>query len=212
MRRLTQFLVMGILVAGISKATIIAVLDSGPVPVLGGFAFNYRADLTGDERLDPAATNGITCPGPGPSLVQCNPPGTFFTLYDISGFVSANTTASGWFVTVQNLGLTPSGINASGFDNAAIVNVTFSYTGPVVHANGSTLPIPGFQIVSTLNGVTSGNFTSQATKDSNFSIGTTDQAVGPVSVPAGSVPEPASLVLIGAGIFGLAMLRRRVPR
>ena len=213
MRRLFLWLAMTVFTTAFANATIIAILNSGPTPVSGGFAFNYRADLTGDERLDPVATSGQTCPAPGPTLVQCNPPGTFFTVYDIPGFASANTTASGWFVTTQNVGITPSTINGSSIDNPAIVNVTFTYTGPVVHANGSTVSFTGFQIVSTFNGVNAGgNFSSQATKDAGDSIGNTDQVVGPVSIPAATVPEPGSMALIGAGLIGLALLGARSSR
>src|ERR1700693_6218688 len=95
--------------ASLASADVIAVLDSGPISLGGGdFGFNYRADLSGDERLDPTATNGVTCPGPGSSVIQCSPIGTFFTIYDILGFVSANTSASGWSVTTSNTGVTPS--------------------------------------------------------------------------------------------------------
>ena len=210
MKRAFVLLAVILMTTAFANATIIAILTSGPTAVSGGFSFNYQADLTGDERLDPVATSGVTCPAPGPTLVQCNPPGTFFTIYDILGFVSATTTAPGWLVSTQNVGVTPSSINGSTIDNPNIVNVTFTYTGPVVHANGSTVPFTGFRVVSTLNGVNAnGNFTSQATKDAGDSIGNTDQVVGPVSVPASAVPEPASMALIGGGLIGLAVLGRR---
>jgi hypothetical protein len=192
----------------LANASIIGALNS-VTPLGPNFAFDYRADLTGDERLDPVATHGITCPGP----VLCNPPGTFFTIYDIPGFVSASTSASGWGVSIQSTGLTPSTINGA-FDNPALVNITFSYTGPVVHASGSTLSLTGFEIVSSLGGINfSGNFTSQSTDDSGVLTPTNDtnQTLGTVGVPqaANGAPEPAPFLLSGAGMLVVMVLRRK---
>jgi hypothetical protein len=202
-----------------ANASIIVSLTSGPLPDGGGnFAFNYRADLSGDERLDPVATDSshATCPGFGGTKIPCNPAGTFFTLYDFNGFVSVASAPADWFATIQFLGITPSTINASFIDDPNVVNVTFFYTGPVVHGTNSGVAgvsFAGFQIISTLNGLNlNGNFASQSTKDTGDANGNTDQVTGPVTLPATSLPEPASLVLVGAGLMGLALTRRRDAR
>lgn len=147
MRRLALLTLFSFIVPASAGAAIIPFLQSGPTlitsgPFAGDFEFNYVANLSGDERLDPVATN----------TSGDLPPGTFFTLYDIGGLASFGATAASWTPSFQPLGLTPSSIPTS-FDSAGLPNVTFAYTGPVVHANGTTLMISGFQIISTLDSI-----------------------------------------------------------
>ncbi len=203
----------------LGNASIIPVLVSGPTADGSNFDYAYSANLQQDERLDPNATMGVTCQGTGGSLVQCNPPGTFFTIYDIQGFVSANTTAPGWYSQVQLSGITPSQVLGNEFDDPNAINVTYFYTGPVVSADGTVDVVTGFTIVSSIDGTTTGSFTSQATKDTGSSSGLTDQTVGPVDIPGtgsgvqgSTVPEPATYSLIaGAGLVLFGMRRFRQP-
>ena len=72
-----------------ASAALIPGLNSGPLQVaVGAYAYNYSAEITGGERLDPTATNGVTCPSSNGALVQCSPAGTFFTIYDFAGFIA----------------------------------------------------------------------------------------------------------------------------
>jgi hypothetical protein len=185
MRRLTLATIAMLGVPGIAGAALTVVLQSGPIPVGPNFAYDYEIQINGDERLDTTATSGITCPGPGSTFVQCNPTGTFLTIYDIPGFVSASTSAAGWTFSHQLNGLTPSAISTA-TDNGALVNVTFSYTSStIVHANGSIVIFSGFEIVSTLSGLNdNGGFSSQNTSDNPTDPGSTVQGIGSVPIPA----------------------------
>lgn len=206
--RKSVLLLAAILVwSALANASLIPSLMS-ETPMGGNFVFAYSANVSALEALDPTATNGVTCPGPGNTLVQCNPAGTFFTIYDIPGFVSAATTASGWTTTTQLVGITPSTINATPFDSPGITNVTFQYTGPVTPG---AVTFTGFTVTSSDSGQNvDGHFSSQDTQNFGPDTGTTNQLDGSVTVPEAAVPEPDTLILMGAGLaLAAAGIRRR---
>jgi hypothetical protein len=197
-----------------ANAALIPVLISGPTVDVSNFAYNYQVDLLPDESMNPTGTMGVTCPAPNQALAQCNPTGTFVTIYDIPGFVNASVSAPGWGANVQLLGSTPATLIGAMLDDPTLVNVTFFYTGAEVDAFGSEITMTGFQIVSSINGDVKGDFAFQATKDTGMQSGDTDQGDGPVTIPRNatsgiqSTPEPAGMALLGGGLLALGLARR----
>lgn len=207
-------------VACLAHGSIIVSLDGSPSTILSGpdsgdFIYTYTASLSGDERLDPAATSGLSCPGIGGSMVQCDPPGSFFTIYDIGGLVGVVSTPVDWISSIQTLGLSPSLLCGSCVDDPTLPNVTFMYTGPVIQADGVDVPFDGFQIISTVGALDSnGTFSSQSTLNVGSSSGETDQVFGPVTIPAPGTstvqdtPELSTLFLMGIGLLSVGLFRR----
>lgn len=112
------------------------------------------------------------------------------------------------------VGRTPS-IQSGVPDNSLLTNVSFFYNGPRLPAAGGPRPSPGptnlgnFVIGSIFGSQTIGFYTAQATKNTNdITDGTLTQNVGNVPIPG--VPEPASMLLIGSGLVGLAVFRRKL--
>jgi hypothetical protein len=189
LKRITATALILIALTIAANADILPSMVGSPTPFGSSFIFNYAAHLSTNERMDPAATSGE------------NPAGTFFTIYDFQGFQAVTSVPADWTFSIQMTGITPSAINGATFDNPSIPNITFTYSGPVVHGPAD---FTGFAIESSFGATTSGKYASQATADAGPNMGQTDQAVGPLQVAA--VPEASSMALCAIGLAGLCIL------
>lgn len=185
---LLSLLALGATILAVNADIIPTLSPTAPAPTVGGFLWNYSANVTIDEMIQP---------------------GDFFTIYDFGAFTGgSNTQPAGWTFSSSLLGVNPSLVNPS--DNPNLLNLTWTYTG-TTPINGSAL-LGNFSVIAATDQLRTSNFAAEATRNSGPNAGSKVDNVGSISVP---IPEMSALLPIlsvcGAGIAASvpSLLRRR---
>ena len=216
-KSLTTLAVFGaflVVVPGLHAAitpTLVSVTPNGD----GTFTYAYNVDLAEDQNAmnDGAFPVGgsttPTEPGTPSNLFQ-----DYFTIYDFAGLVGGSwTQPAGWTGTFAFTGPTPSSVTAA--DDPNLYNIYWVRTGDDLMGPQD---LGNFTVRSVYGLVALDNYTSDATRSQGPTAGTAVASIGSTNVPQVSggtefppnqVSEPGTLLLLGSGLLGLGLFRRR---
>lgn len=176
----------------------------------GPFTWAYQVTLSAEQ-------NAISGPAPTISPVPHGPGNVaaFITVYDFAGYVPGSCSGPvGWTCTAQNVGFTPDDVVAA--DDAAIVNITWTYTsGATISGAPTGLNLGLFSAQSTFGTSAAVRYSARGSQTIlgqpviADNVGNTQAPTAPAPPPPTPLPPTLILTLSGLALAGLAAFAAR---